>query len=192
MRRPDDPGCIAGVRQPGLKWRPPHRRSRDTDVHQRSFFSSLLGRPDLPVLAQCMSWMAVAAVGRHRYEQAKDHATDAISLARKCHDRALEGFARVYLAHALRGLGQLEAAAHAYNDALQLLRKTPSRIGVVAFLGLADAILKDGDGPLVGSSGSTLFSLGHTRLPASTANHRFKPGCRPVTTPEQRKVLPTA
>ena len=109
--------------------------------------ASALGRQDRPVLAQCMSWMAAAAVGGHRYEQAKDHATDAISLARQCRDRRLEGFAQVYLAHALRGLGQFEAAAHGYNDALQLLSKQPSGIGVVALLGMADVSKQLGAAP---------------------------------------------
>ena len=142
--------------------------------------ASALGRQDLPVFAQCMSWMAAAAVGGHRYEQAKDHATDAIGLARQSHDRPLEGFAQVYLAHAWRGLGQFEAAARAYNDALQLLPKQPSGIGVVALLGMADvskqlAVAPDAVATLYQSALEAAQTLGLESL-AEAAKAGMKPG----------------
>jgi tetratricopeptide (TPR) repeat protein len=98
-----------------------------------------LKRHDVPVFAQCMSWMAVAAVGAGNYALGKDHATDAVMLARQCHDRFREGFASVYLGHALRGLGEIDAALKAYGEALRLLRgQKPRRLNIVLFLSIAD------------------------------------------------------
>jgi tetratricopeptide (TPR) repeat protein len=98
-----------------------------------------LQRRDHAVLAQCLSWMAVAAVYAGKYELGKDHAQDAIMFAKGCRDRFREGFASVYLGHALRRLGETRDAAKAYAGALTLLPKAKvGRIHAVAMLSMAE------------------------------------------------------
>jgi tetratricopeptide (TPR) repeat protein len=73
------------------------------------------------IMAQCFAWMAAAAVLEEKYDLAKDHAQDAIALARSCRQRFYEGFASFYLGHAERASGHPEDAARAYSRALSLL-----------------------------------------------------------------------
>jgi len=104
-----------------------------------------LQRRDDAVLAQCFSWMAVAAVYDRQYQLGKDNAQDAIMFAHRCRDRFREGFASVYLGHALRQLGEPREAAYAYARALRLLPKGKSgRIHAVAMLSMAEVTEKLG------------------------------------------------
>ena len=104
-----------------------------------------LQRHDDAVLAQCFSWMAVAAVYAGKYELGKDHAQDAIMFAHACRDRFREGFASVYLGHALRQLGETREAAEAYARALKLLPKGQlGRLHAIAMLSMAEVTEKLG------------------------------------------------
>ena len=95
-------------------------------------------RGDTGALAQCLSWMSVAASLTENYELALDHARDAIAIARACNDRYREGFASFYLGNAYKGLGQLHEAANAFHDAVNLLPTDRSgRIYAAAMLLLA-------------------------------------------------------
>jgi tetratricopeptide (TPR) repeat protein len=122
--------------------------------------SYALGRRDDAVLAQCFSWMAIAAVYAQNYELGKDHAKDAIMFAHLCGDRFREGFAGVYLGHALRGLGETKQAAEAYARALKLLPKEkPARIHAVAMLSMGqvtEALGMQGDAVKIFEAALTL------------------------------------
>jgi tetratricopeptide (TPR) repeat protein len=98
-----------------------------------------LQRRDEAVLAQCLSWMAVAAISAGKYELGRDNAQDAIMFAHRCRDRFREGFASVYLGHALRQQSETREAAKAYGRALKLLpRDKLGRIHAVAMLSMAE------------------------------------------------------
>ena len=107
-------------------------------------------RHDPKVIAQCLSWMAVAAVLAGKYELAKETALDAIAHARCSdvyqirqenagdtmkltkvrrvpEDRFRLAFSYLYLGHAYRGLGQIREAAANYAQSLKLLPKRPIR-----------------------------------------------------------------
>jgi tetratricopeptide (TPR) repeat protein len=104
-----------------------------------------LQRRDDAVLAQCFAWMAVAAVYDEQYKLGKDSAQDAIMFAHRCRDKFREGFASVYLGHALRQLGETREAAKAYASALRLLPKGKcGRIHAVAMLSMAEVTEKLG------------------------------------------------
>jgi tetratricopeptide (TPR) repeat protein len=90
------------------------------------------------IMAQCFGWMAAAAVSGGRYDLAREHANDAIMVARSCRHRFYEGFASVYLGHAERRSGRLEDAARAYAAAIELLGgRKPPNILAVAMLSMA-------------------------------------------------------
>jgi len=80
-----------------------------------------LERADLRVMAQCISWMSVAALQAGNYELGKEMARDAIPIARKTRDRFREAFAHFYLGHAERELGNIAEASTAYFAALRLM-----------------------------------------------------------------------
>lgn len=89
--------------------------------------------------AQCLSWMAVAAVMGGRYELAIDPATRAVELARRSGDASREAFALVYLGNAFRGLDRLVEAANALGTALQRFPGGEyGRIHAVALISLAE------------------------------------------------------
>jgi tetratricopeptide (TPR) repeat protein len=95
-------------------------------------------RGDTGALAQCLSWMSVAASLIENYELALDHARDAIAIARGRNDVYRQGFASFYLGNAHKGLGQLREAADAFLDAVNLLPLDQAgRIHAVAMLSLA-------------------------------------------------------
>lgn len=94
-----------------------------------------LERRDFLVVAQCHSAMAVAMAQVGNYEQAKEHANDAIRFAQSANDRYQEGFATVYLGHAFYGLGQVQEAAAAYRNALAVLPK--DKVGQIHALALS-------------------------------------------------------
>ncbi|MGD9100890.1 MAG: hypothetical protein PVF45_10460, partial [Anaerolineae bacterium] len=52
-----------------------------------------------------------------------EHCQQALSIQREIGDRRGQGYSLTYLGHALLGLGELEAAAQAYDEALQLRRE---------------------------------------------------------------------
>jgi tetratricopeptide (TPR) repeat protein len=98
------------------------------------------------IMAQCLAWMAAAAVLGEKYDLAKDHARDAIMTAHSCRQRFHEGFANLYLGHAERHSGRLAEAAHAYSRAISLLgARKPGPIHAVAMLSLAQVVEQLGD-----------------------------------------------
>lgn len=98
-----------------------------------------LERGDSGGVAQCLSWMSVAAIAGEKYELGKEHAQDAIAFAKKSGDKFREGFAQYYLGSAYRALGELREAAEAGYQAIKLLRAgKPGRIQAAAMLGMAD------------------------------------------------------
>jgi tetratricopeptide (TPR) repeat protein len=95
-------------------------------------------RQDPRGLAQCLSWMCVAAVQAGDYERAIDHAQDAIALARQSGDAFREAFTFFYLGNAYRGLKRTQEAAKAYAKAIGLFPEGPyGRIHAAALLSLA-------------------------------------------------------
>jgi tetratricopeptide (TPR) repeat protein len=101
--------------------------------------SFAIARHDAPAIAQCLSWMAVAALMAENHENARELAQDAIIYAQAAKDRFREGFASVYLGHAQRRLGQSEDALRSYLTAID--RLPADRIGgihAVAMLSAAE------------------------------------------------------
>ena len=142
-----------------------------------------LQRRDDAVLAQCFSWMAVAAVYAGKYELGKDNAQDAIMFAHSCRDRFPEGFASVYLGHVLRQLGETRGAAEAYARALRLLPKAKlGRVHAVAMLSMAEVTEDLGmPGPAVELFSSALTLAQGMKFPdieaaASDGVRRLKAG----------------
>ena len=96
-------------------------------------------RGDAAALAQCLSWMAVAACLGEQYELAIEPAQDAINLARSSGDAFREAFASFYLGNALRGLNRLDQAAEAFAAAIgSFPPERYGRIYAAAFLSLAE------------------------------------------------------
>src|SRR5262249_13122042 len=148
---------LAGSRRRRIKWLGTLFESLMTPDHAQELWTLAksqagyaVSRHDRRVMAQCFSWMAVAAVLEGRYELAKEHALDAISYAEasniyeipKTHagegiksakvtkaprDRFRLAFSYLYLGHAYRGLGQIAEAAENYSKAITFLPKRPIR-----------------------------------------------------------------
>jgi tetratricopeptide (TPR) repeat protein len=96
-------------------------------------------RGDSGALAQCLSWMAVAAVLREQYELAIELTEDAIGLAHESGDSFREAFAWVYRGNALRALNRLDEAAKALATAIQTFPPgTYGRIHAVTMISLAE------------------------------------------------------
>jgi tetratricopeptide (TPR) repeat protein len=99
-----------------------------------------ISRGDHKVMAQCFSWMSVAAILMDKYELGREQAEDAILFARQSRDRFRVGFSHLYLGHAYRGLGNIQEAAVNYAKAIQTLPKRKfGRIHTVAMLSMAQA-----------------------------------------------------
>jgi hypothetical protein len=100
--------------------------------------SFALARNDTRTMAQCFSWMAVAALAGKHFEAARQQAEDAILFAQISKDQYREGFASVYLGHAQRQLGQDTEALKSYLVAVERLANSETgRIHVVAMLSAA-------------------------------------------------------
>jgi tetratricopeptide (TPR) repeat protein len=137
---------VAATRQSRSKWlailfEQLHLKGQVRELWQlaRSQTSFAIARHDAPAIAQCLSWMAVAALMAENYENARELAQDAIMYAISAKDRFREGFASVYLGHAQRRLGQDEDALRSYLTAIERLPTDRiGRIHAVAMLSAAE------------------------------------------------------
>ncbi len=107
-----------------------------------------VSRGDARNLAQCLSWMAVAACLLEDFEQAIEHARDAVSIARSRQDADREAFASYYLGSAHKALGQKREAMDAFLRAVQLLPLNKfGHIHAAAMLSLALTLEELGGAP---------------------------------------------
>ena len=98
-----------------------------------------LKRQDRRTLAQCLAWMAAAALLAGKVDLAIDQANGAIALAQQIADTYRESFASFYLGNAYRALGDPDAASAAFSRAVALC--PPDRRGgflAAALLSLAE------------------------------------------------------
>ncbi|MBI4787136.1 MAG: tetratricopeptide repeat protein [Chloroflexi bacterium] len=78
-------------------------------------------------------------------EIARDHSQQALAIAQRIGDRRAQGAMWMKLGHALAGLRQLDQAAHAYQESVNLRRDTNSHnVAMESLAGLAHVVLTQG------------------------------------------------